>query len=116
MHHDGEPLTAADVAFTIELYRDTEDFPFLPSYAAPFVEVTAEDDTTLVLTTEEPLVTFESYMAFIYVLPQEGWHPFVDVLAIPTTSKNPAAAHRSSSSSGSPPHRRSLRPIWPPGA
>jgi spermidine/putrescine-binding protein len=31
---------------------------------------------------------------FIYVLPQEGWHPFVDVLAIPTTSKNPAIAHR----------------------
>src|SRR5688572_4791165 len=31
---------------------------------------------------------------FIYVLPQEGWHPFVDVLAIPTTSKNPALAHR----------------------
>ena len=31
---------------------------------------------------------------FIYVLPQEGWHPFVDVLAIPSTSKNPAAAHR----------------------
>jgi spermidine/putrescine transport system substrate-binding protein len=31
---------------------------------------------------------------FTYVLPQEGWHPFVDVLAIPTTSKNPAAAHR----------------------
>ena len=31
---------------------------------------------------------------FIYVLPAEGWHPFVDVLAIPMTSKNPAAAHR----------------------
>jgi spermidine/putrescine-binding protein len=31
---------------------------------------------------------------FIYVLPQEGWHPFVDVLAIPMTSKNPTAAHR----------------------
>ncbi|MGH7944399.1 MAG: ABC transporter substrate-binding protein [Opitutaceae bacterium] len=31
---------------------------------------------------------------FIYILPQEGWHPFVDVLAIPTTAKNPALAHR----------------------
>ena len=67
--HDGEPLTAEDVAFTIQLYRDTEDFPFLPSYAAPFVEIEAPDETTVVLTTEEPLVTFESYMAFIYVLP-----------------------------------------------
>jgi spermidine/putrescine transport system substrate-binding protein len=31
---------------------------------------------------------------FVYVLPVEGYHPFVDVLAIPTTSKNPALAHR----------------------
>jgi spermidine/putrescine transport system permease protein len=31
---------------------------------------------------------------FVYVLPSEGYHPFVDVLAIPTTSKNTAAAHR----------------------
>ena len=31
---------------------------------------------------------------FIYVLPREGWHAFVDVLAIPTTSKNPGLAHR----------------------
>lgn len=31
---------------------------------------------------------------FAYVLPTEGYHPFVDLLAIPTTAKNPAAAHR----------------------
>jgi spermidine/putrescine transport system substrate-binding protein len=31
---------------------------------------------------------------FTYVLPAEGYHPFVDVLAIPTTAKNVAAAHR----------------------
>jgi spermidine/putrescine transport system permease protein len=31
---------------------------------------------------------------FAYVLPAEGYHPFVDVLAIPTTAKHVAAAHR----------------------
>jgi spermidine/putrescine transport system permease protein len=31
---------------------------------------------------------------FVYVLPSEGAHPFVDLLAIPTTAKNVAAAHR----------------------
>ena len=31
---------------------------------------------------------------FAYVLPVEGAHPFVDLLAIPTTSKNLAGAHR----------------------
>ena len=79
--HDGEPLTAEDVAFTIELYRDTEDFPFLPSYAAPFETVEVVDDLTLVLTTAEPLVTFESYMAFIYILPQHIWEGEEDAVA-----------------------------------
>ncbi len=31
---------------------------------------------------------------FAYVLPVEGAHPFVDLLAIPTTAKHVAAAHR----------------------
>jgi peptide/nickel transport system substrate-binding protein len=79
--HDGEPLTAEDVAFTIELYRDTEAFPFLPSYAAPFVDIQAPDERTVVLTTEEPLVTFEAYMAFIYVLPQHIWESEADPVA-----------------------------------
>jgi peptide/nickel transport system substrate-binding protein len=79
--HDGEPLTAEDVAFSIQLYRDTEDFPFLPSYAAPFVDIQAPDERTVVLTTEDPLVTFESYMAFIYVLPMHIWEAEEDAVA-----------------------------------
>ena len=79
--HDGEPLTAEDVAFSIQLYRDTEDFPFLPSYAAPFVDIQAPDEQTVVLTTEDPLVTFESYMAFIYVLPMHIWEAEDDPVA-----------------------------------
>ncbi|MBL9201086.1 MAG: spermidine/putrescine ABC transporter substrate-binding protein [Opitutaceae bacterium] len=31
---------------------------------------------------------------FAYVLPAEGYHPYVDLMAIPTTAKNVAAAHR----------------------
>jgi spermidine/putrescine-binding protein len=31
---------------------------------------------------------------FSYVLPAEGYHPFVDLLAIPSTAKNVNAAHR----------------------
>ena len=31
---------------------------------------------------------------FTYVLPAEGYHPFVDLLAIPSKAKNVAAAHR----------------------
>jgi len=79
--HDGEPLTAEDVAFSIELYRDTEDFPFLPSYAAPFETIEAPDERTVVLTTADPLNTFDAYMAFIYVLPQHIWEAEEDVVA-----------------------------------
>ena len=72
--HDGEPLTAEDVAFSVELYRDTE-YPLLTSYAEPFVEVTAVDDTTLELVTEEPIseLLFTQNMSAIYVLPQHIW-------------------------------------------
>jgi peptide/nickel transport system substrate-binding protein len=79
--HDGEPLTAEDVAFSVELYRDTEDFPFLPSYAAPFETVEVVDESTLTLTTADPLNTFESYMAFIYVLPKHIWEAEDDAVA-----------------------------------
>jgi len=79
--HDGEPLTAEDVAFSIELYRDTEDFPFLPSYAAPFETVEATDETTVTLTTAEPLAAFDSYMAFIYVVPKHIWEAEDDPVA-----------------------------------
>jgi peptide/nickel transport system substrate-binding protein len=79
--HDGTPLTAEDVAFTVELYRDTEAFPFLPSYAAPFETVEATDASTVTLTTAEPLNTFEAYMAFIYVLPKHIWEAEEDAVA-----------------------------------
>lgn len=78
--HDGEPLTAEDVAFTIQLYKDTEAFPFLPSYAAPFETIEATDASTVTLTTAEPLNTFEAYMAFIYVLPKHIWEGEADVV------------------------------------
>ena len=79
--HDGEPLTAEDVAFSIELYRDTVDFPFLPSYAAPFETIEAPDATTVTLTTAEPINTFDAYMAFIYVLPKHIWEAETDAVA-----------------------------------
>jgi peptide/nickel transport system substrate-binding protein len=76
--HDGEPLTAEDVAFSVELYRDTDAFPFLPGYASWFVDVQAPNDTTLVLTTEEPLGAFEANMVFMYVLPKHIWEGVED--------------------------------------
>ena len=72
--HDGEPLTAEDVVFALELFRDTE-YPLLTSYAEPFVEATDVDDTTIELVTEEPMdeFLFTQNMSAIYVLPQHIW-------------------------------------------
>ena len=79
--HDGEPVTADDVAFSLQLYKDTEDFPFLPSYAASFETIEAVDESTVVLTTAEPLGTFEANMVFMYVLPEHIWADVEDPVA-----------------------------------
>jgi peptide/nickel transport system substrate-binding protein len=76
--HDGTPLTAEDVAFTMQLYQDTEAFPFLPSYVAPFTSIEATDATTVTLTTKQPIANFEPSMAFIYVLPKHIWESVED--------------------------------------
>lgn len=79
--HDGTPLTADDIAFSMHLYQDTEDFPFLPSYVANFETMEATDATTLTLTTAEPFAAFEPAMVFIYVLPKHIWEGVDDPVA-----------------------------------
>lgn len=79
--HDGTPLTAEDVAFTLNLYQATEDFPFLPSYLYAFTSIEAPDPTTVVLTTEAPVGNFESQMVFMYILPKHIWEAEADPVA-----------------------------------
>ena len=76
--HDGEPLTAEDIAFSMQLYKDTEDFPFLPSYPALFDTIEATDETTLTLVSADPVAAFEASMIFMYVLPQHIWESVTD--------------------------------------
>ena len=71
--HDGEPLTADDVVFSLTLYRDTAAFPFLPSYLTPFVDIQAVDATTVTMTAEAPVAAFEYRLPAMYVLPQHIW-------------------------------------------
>jgi peptide/nickel transport system substrate-binding protein len=71
--HDGTPLTAEDLKFSLELYRDNADFPFQSSYPDVFETITAEDETTLTIVTSEPVGNFEYRMLFMYVLPMHIW-------------------------------------------
>lgn len=79
--HDGTPLTAEDVAYSITLYRDTEGFPLLPSYVGVFTSIEAPDATTVTLTTDQPIGNFEYRMTGMYVLPKAIWEAIEDPVA-----------------------------------
>ena len=72
---DGEPLTAADVAYTLNLYKNNH--AYLPaSYVAPIDgDVRTIDDTTIQFDTAEPtgLYNGESPFLYTYILPQHVW-------------------------------------------
>lgn len=71
--HDGQPLTAKDVAFTYNLVMSHEDFPTLHSYVDHFVSVEAPDDTTVVLKLDQPIPNIASKLVFLYILPEHIW-------------------------------------------
>jgi peptide/nickel transport system substrate-binding protein len=71
--HDGTPMTAEDVKFSLELYRDNVDFPYQSSYPDVFETITVEDPTTLTIVTSEPVGNMEYRLLFMYVLPMHIW-------------------------------------------
>lgn len=71
--HDGETLTAHDIAFTYNFYHDHIDFPYLPTYTEHFARVEAPDDTTVIITLDEPIPNMEAQLVFLYVLPEHIW-------------------------------------------
>jgi peptide/nickel transport system substrate-binding protein len=71
--HDGEPLTAGDIAFSYNFYASNPDFPFLPVYTGYFASVEAPDDRTVVITLSQAIPNMESQLIFLYVLPEHIW-------------------------------------------
>ena len=76
--HDGQPLTAKDVAFTYNLVKAHEDFPTLNSYTTNFVSVEAPDDKTVVITLDQPVPSIESKLVFLYILPEHIWKTYTE--------------------------------------
>ena len=68
--HDGEPLTAHDVAFTYNLILDTQHWAFI-QYLTGVTSVTAPDDATVVITTSEPNAGMLAL--YIPILPEHVW-------------------------------------------
>jgi peptide/nickel transport system substrate-binding protein len=72
--HDGQPLTAEDVAFSYNLYKDTPEYPYMNGYYTPYfstIEATANNEVVLTLT--EAIPNIESQLVFLYVLPKHIW-------------------------------------------
>jgi peptide/nickel transport system substrate-binding protein len=80
--HDGEPLTAEDIAFSYNLYQKTEGFPFLPVYTSYFESVEAPDATTVIITLSEAIPNMESQLVFLYILPRHIWSAFEGEAAV----------------------------------
>ncbi len=74
---DGEPITAADVVFTIETvlkYKDDAS-AYLNTFIPVVTGATAVDDTTVELTLSAPSATLLSDMYMLPILPEHVWAP-----------------------------------------
>jgi len=83
--HDGEPLTAADVVFTVDMMRNGADV--IPADLVSFwseVEVEALSDTAVQFRLPEPFAPFVDYLSF-GILPQHifGQFSFAEMIDSP---------------------------------
>ncbi|HRW50330.1 MAG TPA: ABC transporter substrate-binding protein [Caldilinea sp.] len=74
--HDGTPLTAEDVAFSYNFYKNHEEFPFLNVYTAYFDSIEATDESTVVITLSEAIPNMESQLIYLYALPKHIWEAY----------------------------------------
>ncbi len=74
--HDGVPLTAKDVAYTYNLNKAREDFPYMNPYSEFFESIEAPDDSTVVITLTEPIPNMESQLVFQFILPEHIWSQY----------------------------------------
>ena len=71
--HDGEALTAEDVAFTYNLYKDTPEYAYLNGYYTTYFDTIEVDGNKVILTLTEAIPNIESQLVFLYVLPKHIW-------------------------------------------
>jgi peptide/nickel transport system substrate-binding protein len=72
--HDGKPLTAEDIAFSYNLYKDTPEYPYMNGYYTPYFDaVEATENNEVILTLTEAIPNIESQLVFLYVLPKHIW-------------------------------------------
>lgn len=73
MWSDGEALTAEDIAFSYNFYKEQTDFPFLNVYTEYFDTIEAPDASMVVITLSEAIPNMESQLLYLFVLPEHIW-------------------------------------------
>jgi len=71
--HDGQPLTAEDVAFSYNFYKDNIDFPYMNPYTGYFDKIEAMNKNEVAITLTEPIPNIDYQLVFLYVLPKHIW-------------------------------------------
>jgi peptide/nickel transport system substrate-binding protein len=71
--HDGKPLTAEDIAFTYNLYKDTPEYVYLNGYYTTYFDTIKAEGNKVVLTLNEAIPNIESQLVFLYILPKHIW-------------------------------------------
>jgi peptide/nickel transport system substrate-binding protein len=71
--HDGQPMTANDVAFSVNLYKNNGDYIYLNAYTANFDTVEATDDGTVVITLTGAVPNMDYLLSYLYIVPEHIW-------------------------------------------
>ena len=72
--HDGQPFTADDVVFTINLYTAHKEFTLMNSYVPNIKSVSALDKYTVEFALKQPDAAFVDYrLMSMYILPAHIW-------------------------------------------
>lgn len=79
--HDGQPMTANDVAFSINLYKNNGDYVYLNAYTANFDTVEATDDNTVVVTLTDPVPNMDYLLSYLYIVPEHIWKDYAEAPA-----------------------------------
>src|SRR5688572_25556883 len=71
--HDGQPMTANDVAFSVNLYKNNPDYIYLNAYTVNFDTVEATDDSTVVITLTDAVPNMDYLLSYLYIVPEHIW-------------------------------------------
>ena len=71
--HDGTALTAEDVAFSYNFYKDNVDFPYMNPYTSYFDKVEATSNNEVVVTLTEAIPNIDYQLVYLFVLPKHIW-------------------------------------------